>query len=145
MRRVDVASALITNDKGQLLLVRNVKGHSSYWGLPGGAVEKGETLEQAAVREVKEETGYDIAITGLSSLREMFFRDAGNHAFIVTFFAKIVGGEMDARNDPDRDIAEVRWADLPTAKRLMPSFIHKLQIRSTTDKTPAFYAFEGTI
>lgn len=45
--------------------LKNVKGDSSYLSLPYGAVEAGETLEQAAIREEKEETGYGIVITGL--------------------------------------------------------------------------------
>jgi len=56
MNRVDVTYSLITdNSKTKVLLVKNV-GNGS-WSLPGGAVEKDETLEQAAIREVKEETG----------------------------------------------------------------------------------------
>ncbi|CAM4401043.1 NUDIX hydrolase [Paenibacillus alkaliterrae] len=64
MKRVDVSSALITDSEGHILIVKNAKGDSSYWSLPGGAVEAGETLEQAATREVKEETGDGIVITG---------------------------------------------------------------------------------
>lgn len=143
MKRIDVASVFITNDDGQLLLVKNVKGDSSYWSLPGGAVEAGETLEQAAIREAKEETGYNITLTGLSSLREMIYSERGQHALIVTFFAKIVDGEMNYNEDPDHDIVEVRWADMETAKELMPAFVEKLKINAVTDETPAFYAYEG--
>lgn len=55
MERVDVAYALIyLEDEKKILMVNNV---GSGWSLPGGAVEPGETLEQAVVREAKEETG----------------------------------------------------------------------------------------
>ncbi|MEK3912694.1 NUDIX hydrolase [Paenibacillus sp. FSL H7-0331] len=142
MKRVDVASALIYNEQGQLLVVNNMKGNATYWSPPGGAVEQGETLEQAVIREVKEETGYDIAIAGLSSIREIWFTDAGHHVLIVSFFAKITGGDM-LIQDPDNDITEVRWVDLQTAKQLMPELFENLQI-DTAYPSPAFYAFEGT-
>ncbi|SFL75790.1 ADP-ribose pyrophosphatase YjhB, NUDIX family [Paenibacillus sp. 1_12] len=144
MKRIDVASALIYDDQGHLLVVNNIKGNSSYWSPPGGAVEQGETLEQAVIREVKEETGYDVAITGLSSIREVFFSEAGHHALIVSFFAKITGGEI-CIQDPDQDITEVRWVDLLTAKQLMPTLFEQLQIdMDDPHASSAFYAFEGT-
>ncbi|MEH7633404.1 NUDIX domain-containing protein [Bacillus pumilus] len=54
MKRVDVVSAIMNDEAENILMVKNVKG---YWELPGGAVEKGEHLHQAVIREVKEETG----------------------------------------------------------------------------------------
>jgi 8-oxo-dGTP diphosphatase len=143
LKRVDVACALIHDEHGNILVVKNVRNGSFYWELPGGAVEEGETLEHAAIREVKEETGYDIAVTGLSSLREMYFTARGHHALIVTFFAKITDGEIDIQ-DPDNDIVEVRWVDIPTAHELLPSLAERLKIKSDIDKDSAFYAFEGT-
>ncbi|WP_409340330.1 NUDIX hydrolase [Paenibacillus sp. MBLB4367] len=142
MKRVDVASALVKDDNGNILIVKNKKGDSYYWGLPGGAAEDGETLEQALIREVKEETGFIIVISGLNSVREMFFAEAGHHALIVTFYAKIVGGKIDI-NDPDNDIIEVKWANIEMVKELMPSLFEMLRINSDNDKALAFYAFEG--
>lgn len=103
MIRVDVASALVFDDQDNLLLVKNKNGDSFYWGPPGGAVEEGETLEQAVIREVKEETGYSIAITGLNSVREMFFRKTEHHALIVTFYAKVISGDLEI-DDPDLEV-----------------------------------------
>lgn len=138
-----MVSALINDDNGNTLIVKNIKDDSFYWGLPGGAVEEDETLEQAVIREVKEETGFTIVITGVSSVREMFFVERGHHALIITFSAKIIDGEINI-NDPDNDIAEVRWADSQMVKELMPSLFERLKINSDINKTLAFYAFEGT-
>lgn len=55
---------IIVNEKGQVLIlkraVRKEKAYPGLWDLPGGGVEEGETLQQAAAREAKEETGLDI-------------------------------------------------------------------------------------
>ncbi|PGZ99815.1 NUDIX domain-containing protein [Bacillus pseudomycoides] len=143
MKRVNVVSAFIQDDNDKILIVKNIKGDSFYWSLPGGAVEGEETLEQAVIREVKEETGFHIVVTGLSSVREVFFEERGHHALIITFHAKIIDGEINI-NDPDNDIVEVRWANSETVKELMPSLFERLKINSDTNKTRAFYAFEGT-
>ncbi|WP_440603916.1 NUDIX domain-containing protein [Bacillus sp. GB_SG_008] len=143
MERVNVVSALIYDDNENILIVKNIKGDSFYWSLPGGAVEGEETLEQAIIREVKEETGFNVVVTGLSSVREMFFEERGHHALIITFHTKIIDGEINI-NDPDNDIIEVRWADSERVNELMPSLYERLKINSDTNKTPAFYAFEGT-
>lgn len=142
MKRVDVVSALIQDKNGNILLVKNHKGDSFYWGLPGGAVEEGETLEQAVIREVQEETGYTIAISRLHSVREKFFTAAGHHALFVTFLGNVTGGEINI-NDPDNDIVEVIWASREMAEKLMPSLFHRLRIDSDADKSLAFYAYEG--
>jgi ADP-ribose pyrophosphatase YjhB (NUDIX family) len=61
MKRVDVTYVLLFDDQGEnVLMVKNKGENSSYYTLPGGAVEPGETLEEAAIREVKEETGLDV-------------------------------------------------------------------------------------
>ncbi|MBG9654090.1 NUDIX hydrolase [Cytobacillus firmus] len=142
MIRVDVASALINDENGNILLVKNIKDDSFYWGPPGGAVEKGETLEQAVIREVREETGFNIEVTGLNSIREVFFTEKEHHALIVTFFAKIIDGQINII-DPDNEISEVKWVDYQTAKELMPFLFEKLRVDSDNNKTLAFYEFEG--
>ncbi|MFE5323440.1 NUDIX hydrolase [Paenibacillus sp. NPDC056579] len=129
MIRVNVACALIFDSSNEkILMVRNQKGDSSYWSIPGGAVEEGETLEQAAIREAKEESGYDIEIAGLYSVREALFEERGHHAIMFTFLANIVGGDMSIL-DPDNDIEEVRWMDLHTANELMPYLPDTLKIK----------------
>lgn len=137
-----MASALINDENGNILLVKNIKGDSFYWGPPGGAVEKGETLEQAVIREVREETGFNIEVMGLNSIREVFFTEKEHHALIVTFFAKIIDGQINII-DPDNEILEVKWVDYQTAKELMPLLFETLRIDSDNNKTLAFYEFEG--
>jgi len=91
-------SAAIFRD-GRVLIVRSGRppAHGLYT-LPGGGVELGETLEQAVIREVREETGLAIAPIGLVGFREAIARDAAarveRHFVILPFAAHWVGGEI---------------------------------------------------
>ncbi len=66
MKRVNVVSAIMNDEAENILMVKNVKG---YWELPGGAVEKGEHLNQAVIREMKEETGFVCKVKELSKAK----------------------------------------------------------------------------
>jgi ADP-ribose pyrophosphatase YjhB (NUDIX family) len=105
-------SAAIFRD-GRVLIVRRGRppAHGLYT-LPGGGVELGETLEQAVVREVREETGLAIAPLALVGFREAIARDAAGkierHFVILPFAARWVAGEI-ALND---ELAEAQWRTL---------------------------------
>lgn len=77
---------VITGEEGILLLYRK-RGEVEYYTIPGGGVEEGETIEEAAIREAKEETNLDISL--LIKLGE--FETAGQKE--VIFFADRIGGE----------------------------------------------------
>jgi 8-oxo-dGTP diphosphatase len=104
-------SAAIFRD-GRVLIVRRGRppAHGLY-SLPGGGVELGETLEQAVIREVREETGLAIAPIGLVGFREAIARDAAErverHFVILPFAARWVGGEV-ALNE---ELAEAHWLE----------------------------------
>ncbi len=91
-------SAAIFSD-GRVLIVRRAQppAHGLHT-LPGGGVELGETLEQAVIREVREETGLEVAPVGLAGYREVIARDAAarleRHFVILPFAARYIGGEI---------------------------------------------------
>lgn len=116
MKRVDVAYVLLFDELEQkVLLVKNKGTDTSYYTLPGGAVEKGETLKEAAIREVKEETGLDVQVGGIFSVGEAFFEERGHHAIFFTFVGKIIGGEINI-SFPE-EIEEVTWMDVTEAEK----------------------------
>src|ERR1700740_2793290 len=90
--------AAIVRD-GRVLIVRRARppAHGLYT-LPGGGVELGETLEEAIIREVREETGLAIAPLALVGFREAIARDAAGrverHFVILPFAARFIAGEI---------------------------------------------------
>ncbi len=102
-------SAAIFRD-GRVLIVRRARppAHGLYT-LPGGGVELGETLEQAVMREVREETGLAIAPLGLVGFREAIARDAAGrverHFVILPFAARWIAGEIAL----SEELAEADW------------------------------------
>lgn len=60
---VPAASAVVADEQGRILVAR--RRDNDLWTIPGGAMEPGESIAQTAAREVKEETGIDVEITGL--------------------------------------------------------------------------------
>ncbi|MFJ7685993.1 NUDIX hydrolase [Peribacillus butanolivorans] len=116
MLRVDVAYAFIYKEDEHKILMVNNKGGT--WSLPGGAVEQGETLKQAVIRETKEETGLTIEVEEVVAVNEAIFKEKGHHALFITFKAKIVDGEISIQ-DKD-EISEIVWIDIPKANELMP-------------------------
>ncbi len=120
---VAVSAAIFRH--GQVLLVRRAKPPSNnLFTLPGGVVEIGETLHEALLREVLEETQLAIAPVGLAGYREFIDRDAAGraarHFIILAFTARWVAGEPVL----NEELAEARWvrpdevAALPTTEAL---------------------------
>lgn len=76
-----------------MLLVKHRKGTLSYWLLPGGGVEWGETLADAAARELREETGYDAEIGRLLLICEAI-EPGGRHIVNLVYAGRRSGGEL---------------------------------------------------
>ncbi|WP_217595541.1 NUDIX hydrolase [Cohnella sp. GbtcB17] len=81
------AAAIVINDKNELLLIN---GPRRGWEMPGGQVEIGEPLSQAAIRETKEESGIDIEIIRFCGI----FQNVGNSICNTLFLARPIGGEL---------------------------------------------------
>jgi len=97
------ASAVVVADDAILLVQRGHDPDRGKWTVPGGHVEAGETLEQAAAREVLEETGLVVEVG--AELWDLVIEGPGYAFEIHDFAASVLSGELRAGDDAD----DVRW------------------------------------
>ncbi|HYC98624.1 NUDIX hydrolase [Brevundimonas sp.] len=105
---------------GEVLLIRRGRPpRQGEWSLPGGRIEPGERAVDAALRELREETGVEAEIIGLVDVVDGLFPDAGRHYVLIDYAARWVSGEPVAGDDAlearfvalDQVEALVDWAE----------------------------------
>jgi len=107
---VPSANVVVVNEIGEILLIRRTDNDN--WALPGGAMDLGESLPAAAIRETFEETGIRVEITGLVGIytdpKHVILYTSNNEVrqeFSVVFTARPTGGHP----TPSDESREVRW------------------------------------
>jgi ADP-ribose pyrophosphatase YjhB (NUDIX family) len=125
---------------GQVLVVRRARAPADgLFSLPGGVVEIGETLVQAVIREVAEETALTIEPVGLAGYREAIARDRDDrverHFVILPFAARWLAGEPVL----NEELSQARWlhpaelAGLPTTPGLAEIVANAFALLQATD------------
>lgn len=122
-RPVISVGAVVWRGEDVLLIRRARAPFEGQWSIPGGKVEFGETLEDALVREVREETGVEIALTGLIGVYQSI--EADTHFVMVDWCADWTGGELRAADDAldaafvpfDEALERIAWDTTRTALR----------------------------
>ena len=108
-----VGVGVVVLDDDRLLLVKRGRDPGrGLWAVPGGKVEAGERLVDAARREAREETGLDVEVGDVVWVGEHI--GDGHHLVLIDFAATVVGGELAASDDAD----EVRWVTLDDAEKM---------------------------
>lgn len=101
-------AALVTNKEGEILLVKSPwRG----WEFPGGLIEPGETFQEALRREIREEAGVEVEITGFVGVCKNVEKDIVN----IDFTAHYVGGELTTSEES----TEVVWASPEKAMEMI--------------------------
>ena len=99
------------DEDGRVLLQR--RGDCNKWGFPGGAIELGETPEEAAVREFREETGLDIKVSDIIGIYTDCNQKLPNgdrfQSILIVYRAETVGGQLKCDNT---ETLELRFFDL---------------------------------
>ena len=115
MERPRLGSAVIVKKDGKVLLGRRNKENAhGFWVIPGGGVEFGETILDAAVREIKEETNLDVEITGLVGYKEIINLPGKYHSVVFFHMAKPLSADI----SPGGDLSEVRFFSIAEIKKL---------------------------
>ena len=91
-------AGLVTNDNGEILLINSPRRG---WEYPGGMVEPGETFEEALIREIREESGVEVEITGFIGLCKNVEKDVVN----IDFTCRYIKGELTTSSES----SDVKW------------------------------------
>ncbi|WP_252503930.1 NUDIX domain-containing protein [Sporosarcina sp. Marseille-Q4943] len=118
------ASGIVMNSKGQWLVVKKTySGLKGMWSLPAGFVEGNETADQAAIREVKEETGLDCKLEGMVGFRTGILN--GDISDNLAIFLLSPLNEDQLLTPQEEEISEVAWKtpfelkDLPNVSAMI--------------------------
>lgn len=118
---------VVIKNSSILLIKRKNDPYQGFWALPGGFVEYGETVENAAVRETKEETGIDIKLGDLVGVYSDPDRDPRGHTVTVCFLGTKIAGTVKSATDAE----DARYFDLKEIKKLNLAFDHEMIIHDS--------------
>ncbi|WP_416148688.1 NUDIX domain-containing protein [Salipaludibacillus sp. HK11] len=123
MKKIDelrAGVAMVILDKDNRVLLQK-RADVSRWGIPSGHVEIGETVTEAAVREVKEETNLDVKITKLIGVysepsSQVFSYPNGKVVHFITtcFLAEVIGGKLRCHSSESLEVSFFEHTKLPT-------------------------------
>ena len=120
---------VVVNDKKEILMVKQHHENRDIWMVPGGGIEEGENSIQASVREVKEETGLDITVTGMAWHMEEV-SEARGQRFVNYMVGKVEGGQLNLGRDPEldddkqvmREVAFMSKEEIDDLENVFPDF-----------------------
>ena len=134
---VPAVSVVVPDDQGRILLIRRVD--NKYWSTPGGGMEPGESVRQAASREVSEETGINCEVTGLvgiySNPHHVAAYDDGEvrQEFSICLTARVLDGSLRTSSESSEvrfvPVADIATYDIHQSIRMRIS--HYLEDRAT--------------
>ena len=112
---IPAAGVICLRDDTVLLVRRGRPPRLGEWSLPGGRIEPGERAVDAALRELREETGVEAEITGLIDVVDGLFPESGRHYVLIDYAARWLSGEPVAGDDA----AEARFVALDEIEALV--------------------------
>ncbi len=112
---LNFAAAIVLNEQGEILLQKRGDFHA--WGLPGGAIELGESAEEAMIREVYEETGFIVKVNNFLGVYTRYTNVYPNgdraQSIAIFFICSIVSGNLHIDHDETLDLQFFAPAEAP--------------------------------
>ncbi len=108
--------AVFSLDGGVLLVKRGIEPSYGKWVFPGGYVDRGESLEGAAIREVKEESGLDVRLTRLLGV----YSSPGNPVILIAYVGEVTGGSIQV-DEEGLDARVFAPSEIPYGELAFPS------------------------
>jgi ADP-ribose pyrophosphatase YjhB (NUDIX family) len=136
---VPSSTAVVTDQRDRIVMVR--RRDNDLWALPGGGMDLGESIVQTAVREVKEETGLDVEVTGLVGVytnpHHVMAYDDGEvrQQFSLCFTTRLLGGELAF----DTESTDIAWIPTDQIARLAMHPSMRLRITHYLDNRATPY------
>lgn len=107
-----VAGTLFSLDGGVVLLRRGIEPALGKWSFPGGYVDRGESVQEAAIRETKEEAHLDVRLRSLLGI----YSYPRSPNVVVVYASEVMGGELKAGDEADEakafKVSEIPWEEL---------------------------------
>lgn len=128
------AGILAIDNEKVLLIKRGNDPNKGLWSIPGGMVKLGESPEEAAIREFREETGLDAIIEGLLGVFNIVIRDDEGkikyHYVVIDYLGKVIGGIL----RPGSDVLDAKWFEINELDKVQTSTTLKKAIELITKK-----------
>lgn len=117
---------IIIEDNNQIVLIKRKNNpYKGIWALPGGFVDYGEKVEDAARREAYEETSLNVELTELVGVYSDFNRDPRGHTVSITYKAKIHSGTIKAADDA----TEAKYIHVDELSNMTLAFDHQKMLK----------------
>lgn len=129
--RIHLTVATVVEDRGHFLMVREWDDGRLVYNQPAGHVEPGETLQQAALRETMEETGWHVELDGLLGLYTFRNPVSGITYYRVCFTGVPLNQDPNAELDPE--VEEPVWLDYPQIDKLTSEMRSAITIKTFSD------------
>jgi ADP-ribose pyrophosphatase YjhB (NUDIX family) len=132
---VPSVNVVVVNDAGEILMIRRTDNDN--WAVPGGAIDLGESVAQAAVRETREESGIECEITGIvgiySDPKHVILYTSNGEArqeFSIVLTARPLSGQP----TPSSETSEVRWVPVSEVRDYTMDRSMRIRINDYLDR-----------
>lgn len=118
-----IAGCVVEKDNKILMVQEGLDFCYGQWNYPAGHVDEFENITEAAIREVKEETGLDVKLKGVLPILETELKDETH--IIIRFVAEVIGGEISFDSN---EILDVKWLDIKDIEKMTEKELRNYEV-----------------